>query len=161
MGFSKMMELLQEKNRGEIVLCNNGGFYVATGKDAVFLNELLKLKVSCFKPEVCKIGFPIASLEKYTELIHEKDYGYIVYYFHKDTAELEKILEYKGKNHNEITSFNINCYKCRHTTRYYKKPDIYIQAVAKLYDKELEDNRKIKKKEEKYKWFKRRKKKIN
>ena len=87
MGFCKMMELLQEKNKGKIVLCSNGGFYVAVGKDAVFLNELLNLKVSCFKPEVCKIGFPIASLEKYTELIYESGYSYVVYYFHKDKAE--------------------------------------------------------------------------
>ena len=122
MGFSQMMELLQEKNKGKIVLCSNGGFYVAIGKDAVMLQELLNLKVSCFKPEVCKIGFPIASLEKYTELIYERGYSYIVYYFNKDKVELEKLLEYKGKKHNEITSSNINCYKCKHTTKYYKRP---------------------------------------
>ena len=40
MGFSKMMELLQVKNKVEIVLCNAGNFYIAIGKDAVLLNEL-------------------------------------------------------------------------------------------------------------------------
>ena len=68
-----MMELLQEKNKGKIVFCNTGNFYVAIGKDAVILNRLLDLKVSCFKPEVCKVGFPINSLEKYLELIYEKN----------------------------------------------------------------------------------------
>ena len=64
-------------------------------------------------------------------------------------------------NKNEITNSNINCYKCRHTTKYYKKTDIYVQAVAKLHEKEQLENKEIKKKEEKYKWFKRRKKKTN
>lgn len=156
-----MMELLQEKNKGKIVLCNAGNFYIAIGKDAILLHDLVGLKLTCLKPEVCKIGFPIASLEKYTELIYESGYSYVVYYFHKDKAELEKLLEYKGKKHNEITSPNTNCYKCKHTTKYYKKNDLYVQAVAKLYEKEEQKNKEIKKKEEKFKWFKRRKKKTN
>ena len=69
MGFSQMMELLQVKNKGEIVLCNAGNFYIAIGKDAVLLNELLGLKLGCLKPEMCKVGFPIAFLEKYTNMI--------------------------------------------------------------------------------------------
>ena len=84
MGFSKMMELLQIKNKGKIVFCNAGNFYIAIGKDAVLLKELLGLQLSCFKTEVCKVGFPIASLEKYMSLIEEKEYGYIVYYLDKE-----------------------------------------------------------------------------
>ena len=38
--FSKMMELLQVKNKEKIVLCNAGNFYIAIGKDTVLLNEL-------------------------------------------------------------------------------------------------------------------------
>lgn len=97
MGFSKMMELLQEKSKGKIILCNCGNFYIATGKDAVILHEELNLQVSCFKAEVCKIGFSISSLEKYTDMIEERKYGYIVYYFDKQKEELEKLKEYKGK----------------------------------------------------------------
>ena len=92
-----MMELLQEKNKGKIVLCNCGNFYIATGKDAITLYESLGLQLSCFKPEICKVGFPIASLEKYTDMIQEKGYGYIVYFFDKQKEELEKIKEYQGK----------------------------------------------------------------
>lgn len=29
--------------------------------------------------EICKVGFPLNSLGKYTQLIKEKDYSYIVY----------------------------------------------------------------------------------
>ena len=87
MSFSKMMELLQRKNKGKVVMCNAGNFYIAIGKDAVLLNKLLDLKVTCFKTEVCKVGFPIESLEKYIDLIHEKKYGYIVYYFKQEKEE--------------------------------------------------------------------------
>ena len=33
MGFSKMLELLQEKNKGYIILANAGAFYLAKGKN--------------------------------------------------------------------------------------------------------------------------------
>ena len=68
MGFSKMMELLQQKNKGAIVLCNAGKFYIARGKDAILLNRILGLKLTCLEAEVCKVGFPITSIEKYQKL---------------------------------------------------------------------------------------------
>ena len=40
MSFSNMLEILQEKNKGKIVLVKLGVFYIATGKDAVLLNNL-------------------------------------------------------------------------------------------------------------------------
>ena len=55
MGFSKMMELLQQKNKGKIVFCNTGNFYIAIGKDAVLLNNLIDLKLSCLKQEIYRI----------------------------------------------------------------------------------------------------------
>ena len=136
MGFSRMIELLQLKNKGKIVICNAGNFYIAVGKDAVLLNNLLNLKVTCFRTEICKVGFPINSLEKYTDLIQQKEYSYIVYYFDKEKSNLEILEQYVGKNKNEIKEENINCYMCKKSTKYYKKEDKYILAVAKLYEKE-------------------------
>ncbi len=40
MGFSKMLELLQQKNKGYIILANAGAFYLARGKDAVIMYEI-------------------------------------------------------------------------------------------------------------------------
>ena len=153
-----MIELLQIKNKGVIVLCNAGNFYISVGKDAITLNEILDLKLSCFKPEVCKVGFPLIALEKYTNLIEEKDYSYIVYNFNRDNGELQIIKQYKGKNKSELEKENVNCYICKHSTKYYKNHDIYVGAVAKLYESEIEQNKEIKK-EEKDKWFKIKKKK--
>ena len=60
-----MIEILQSKNKGKIIICNSGNFYIAVGKDAVLLNRILGLKVNCLKLEICKVGFPIIALEKY------------------------------------------------------------------------------------------------
>ena len=43
MGFCEMMELLQKRESGKIIFCNMGNFYIAIGKDAVLLNNLLGL----------------------------------------------------------------------------------------------------------------------
>ena len=48
------------------------------------------------------------SLEKYTELIAEKEYSYIVYFFNQEKEELEIIMQYEGKNNNEIKENRIN-----------------------------------------------------
>ena len=131
-----MMELLQKKNDGKIVICNMGNFYISIGKDAILLNRLINLKVSCFKPEICKVGFPINSLEKYTDLLVQKRYSYIVYYFDQEKEELQILEDYEGKYNNNLKEQNINCYICSKGTGKYKRPDKYIIALSKLYENE-------------------------
>ena len=131
-----MMELLQKKNNGKIVICNMGNFYISIGKDAILLNSLINLKVSCFKQEICKVGFPINSLEKYTDLLIQKRYSYIVYYFDKEKEELQILEDYEGKYNNNLKEENINCYICSKGTGKYKRPDKYIIALSKLYENE-------------------------
>lgn len=140
MGFYQMMELLQKKENGKIIMCNLGNFYVAIGKDATLLNNLLGLKVSCVKPEVCKVGFPVCALEKYTELLVQKRYSFIVYDFDQKKEELKILESYEGKNKNKLTDRNINCYICSKSTQKYKRPDKYILALSKLYEEELEND---------------------
>ena len=140
MGFCNMIELLQKKGNGKIVFCNMGNFYIAIGKDAVLLNSLLNLKVSCIKPEICKVGFPINSLEKYTNLLIQKRYSYVVYYFDQEKEELEILEDYRGKNNNHLEEENINCYICSKSTKQYKKSDKYILALSKLYENEEQNN---------------------
>ena len=89
---------------------------------------------------MCKVGFPLLSIEKYTELIEKTDYSYIVYFFNQQTEELEVIKEFVGTKENKIKDKRQNCYICKHSTKSYLKPDKYIQAVARLYEKEFEEN---------------------
>ena len=166
MGFSKMIELLQEKEKGKIILVNAGSFYIARGKDAILLHNILDLKLSCLEIEVCKVGFPINSLEKYTNLIEEKNYSYIVYNFDNELSKLKIIKKYDGKNINHIEENRCNCYICSNTVKMYKKHDRYVQAVVDLFEEEKQSKEaKVLEKnvEEKriIKWTRKKKKKIN
>ncbi|MCI8384346.1 MAG: hypothetical protein HFJ33_05755 [Clostridia bacterium] len=136
MGFSKMLELLQIKEKGNVVLCGLGSFYLARGKDALLLHKIANLKLNCMEIEVCKIGFPIASLEKYTDLLEVNGYSYKAYFYNKQQKELELVKQYKGKKTNQEKQQKANCYLCKNTVKYDKKTDEYIEALAKLYEKE-------------------------
>jgi len=101
------------------------------------------------EPEVCKIGIPVNSTETYMKKIEEKEYSYIVYYFNQQTNRLEVIKKYTGKNKNTETNEKKNCYICQNTVKVYKKPDKYIEAVAELYEEEIEHRKNNQKKENK------------
>ena len=66
------------------MLIKTGVFYIATGKDAIFLNKVLKLKCTCFSENVCKVGIPETSLPKYLERLDRLDVSYIVYHFNNE-----------------------------------------------------------------------------
>ena len=134
MSFGKMVELLQRKDNGKIILVNSGSFYIARGRDAVLLHNILNLKVNCMEAEICKIGFPLNSLEKYTQLIEQEQYSYIVYNYDNKLGKLNITKKYNGKKLNTIEEEKLNCYICKNTVKMYKKNDKYIQAVADLYE---------------------------
>ena len=148
MSFGKMVEILQQKDKEKIILVNSGSFYIARGKDAVLLHNILNLKVNCMEAEICKIGFPLNSLEKYTKIIEEEQYSYIVYNYDNKLGKLDIIKKYNGKKINTIKEEKLNCYICTNTVKMYKKNDIYIQAVANLYE---EENKKTEKEQNKEK----------
>ena len=74
MSFSKMLEILKKKEEGKIVLVKLGTFYVAVGEDAVFLHKKIDLKCTCYKMNICKVGFPVIALDKYVEKLNETKY---------------------------------------------------------------------------------------
>ena len=80
------------------------------------------------------------ALEKYTELLAQKRYSFIVYDFDQKKEELKILEAYEGKNKNKLTNRNINCYICSKSTQKYKKPDKYILALTKLYEEELKND---------------------
>ena len=134
MSFSNMLEILQEKNKGKIVLIKLGAFYVATEKDAVLLHNKLELKCTCFKNNICKVGIPINSLERYIEKLDKIKYSYIIYDYNKEKNELKEIYSKIGKQ-NKVTDKNIKCLKCKGIVAY--KNDEYMEAIYKLESKQL------------------------
>ena len=102
MKFGEMIKILQDKEKGSIVLINCGGFYIARGKDAILLNKILDLKLTCIeKDKVCKVGFPIGTLEKYKKLIKRNRYSFVIYNFDKQNNNLKIIEKYEGSLKNE------------------------------------------------------------
>ena len=65
MSFSQMLEILKKTEKGNIVFIRVGTFYIAVGEDAVLMHKKLDLKCTCFKTNICKVGFPILSLDRY------------------------------------------------------------------------------------------------
>lgn len=83
MSFSSMLEILQEKNKGKIVIIKLGAFYIATGRDATLLHKKLGLKCTCYKNNICKVGIPVASIEKYIPILDRTKYAYVIYDYDK------------------------------------------------------------------------------
>ena len=141
MKFSKRIEEIKnkEENTGKIVLIRCGIFFIAIGNDAILLNELYGLKVTCFKENVCKIGIPVSFLLKYLELIEQKGYGYILYDYEKETKELIFQYKYEGQKNTEKQT----CKNCKECANYkgcsYSNINIYEllnQKKAEKHDNE-------------------------
>lgn len=135
MAFKEMMEILQENNKGKIVLIKLGAFYIATGKDAVLLHKKLDLKCTCFTNNACKVGVPITSLDKYIEKLENLKLSYIVYDYNKEKNELKEKCSKIGKLNKEKNN-NINCLICKGIEKY--KNDKYLEALAKYLEKDKE-----------------------
>ena len=128
-----MMEILKEEDKGRIVLCNNGSFYVAVGNDAILLNKILNLQLSCMKTGLCKVGFPIEALEKYIGLLIKTGFGFVIYDFNSEKEDLVIALSYKGERFNYETEKN-KCFTCEKYKN--KKVDKYTRALIKMYEHE-------------------------
>ena len=87
MGYGQMVDILRKEHKNEIVFVRAGAFYIAVEEDAVFLNNKLKLKCSCYKKNSCKVGVPINALDKYLEKVEKLGYAYHVYSVNKEKIE--------------------------------------------------------------------------
>ena len=132
-----MLSNLQKINAGKIVLVKIGAFYIAKGKDAVLLNKILKLKNTCLEKEICKVGFPVNSLNKYIEKLNELEYGYIVYNYDSKENRLTQILRKEGKINKEEEE-RVNCLLCKNNIKNYQTEDKYMEALSEFYKERRE-----------------------
>lgn len=65
MRYHERIKFIKEHAKDDLILTQAGNFYIAVGRDAVFLSKLLNFKCTCFTKGMCKVGFPINSLDKY------------------------------------------------------------------------------------------------
>lgn len=111
MNFYEMILKLKEIYINEIILVSYGAFYIAIGEDAVLLNKKLGLQVNCIKRNVCKVGVPKNSIDKYVEKLNKINYSYIVLDFNKEMKTLTSIYSKNGNN-KEYTLINKKCSEC-------------------------------------------------
>ena len=140
MKFSKRIEELKnkEENKGKIVLVRCGIFVIAIGNDAILLNKLYGLKVTCFKENICKVGMPVSYVLKYLDLIEEKGYSYVLYDYGKDTKELAVQYRCEGQVNEEQEC----CKKCKECPNYKGKSysNINIYELLEQRKERLQKN---------------------
>lgn len=65
----KQYNELKAKDRSKVYLFKIGIFYNILNEDARLVSKELGLKLTDLSPDIIKCGFPIAKLEKYTNLL--------------------------------------------------------------------------------------------
>lgn len=110
MKFLKAVEQLQQntENKGKIVIVRCGAFFVAIGKDALILNKILGFKVTCMRKNLCKVGIPINSILRYSEILENKGYSFLLYDYDKEKNEYTLKYSFIGKTAQEVN----DCFEC-------------------------------------------------
>ena len=67
---------LKKKNKDIIYLIRVGIFYNIINEDAYILSKELDLKITELGPNISKCGFPCNQIEKYTNLLEQKNIKY-------------------------------------------------------------------------------------
>ena len=89
--FIEMVARLQKENEGKIVLVRNGIFLCGIGKDAVIMNNLLKMKPVCFQEGICKVGIPVSCFKQTIPQLLETGYSYVVCDYNHEKKNLKYI----------------------------------------------------------------------
>lgn len=108
MKFVETIENLQKKYEGTVILAKNGIFFVAIGKDAIFLSEKIGLKRTCMKDKLCKVGFLVKSADRYIERLKNENISFALYVIDKTSNSPEQLYSYSGEAHREVR----NCLEC-------------------------------------------------
>lgn len=74
----KQYEELKKKNSEKIYIFKVGIFYNILNDDARVVSNSIGLKLTDLGPDIVKCGFPIAKLDKYTNLLISKNLQYEV-----------------------------------------------------------------------------------
>lgn len=69
---------LKKQDASSIYIFRVGIFYNILNEDAHILNEKLGLKLTSLSPEITKCGFPISSLDKYTQKLDKMQIKYSI-----------------------------------------------------------------------------------
>ena len=109
MNFLELVRKIKVKNVGKVCIVKSGIFYYALDKDALVMGKYCKLDKICFSVNVCKVGFPVNSLDKYMNILKSNSISFCVYGFLDEniTDFMEKeTFNYKDKEYGKL----FDCY---------------------------------------------------
>ena len=84
MKFEQGIIILKKANPNHLIIAKCGIFYYAIGNDALIIEKELKLKKTCLKKYMCKVGILEKALKENLEILRKKEYKYIVYQYSKN-----------------------------------------------------------------------------
>ena len=113
MKYLELVEKLQKtsENQGSIVIIKNGKFFIGIGKDAIILNDLLGLKLTCMRNTLCKVGFQTRSIEKYIKKLQDTNKSFVIYNYDRTKNQEEEIIRIKAEPIYESKTC-MNCKEC-------------------------------------------------
>ena len=111
MKYIELIEKLQKQEKDRIIMSKCGAFFVALGKDAIMLNKLLGLKLTCQKEKLCEVGIPLQSILKYIDELENLGYSFSIYDYSKEKKEITLEYNFDGKP-NHIIANCLDCSKC-------------------------------------------------
>lgn len=133
MKFLEMVQKLQQEHKGKLVIVQCGIFYIGVGKDAIILNKLINLELTCYTKSICKAGFPENALSKYIKLLQASNISVVVYGY---TDKTESTLECCGKRHDILLNVVggeiiekkqcTDCKSCKHRKKENKDEDYVV-----------------------------------
>ena len=127
MKYLDLVEKLQKapENDGNIVMIKNGIFFVGVGKDAIILNNLLGLKLTCMKNELCKVGFQTRSIEKYVKKLQETNKSFVIYNYDRTKNQEYEIIRIKAEPVYEQNK----CFNCESCNNKQETTDEIIERI--------------------------------
>ena len=112
MKYADIIEEIQKKEKNRIIIVKCGAFFVSLGKDAVILNKLLGLKLTCQKERLCKVGIPVNYIIKYVDKLEEKGYSFSIYDYSREDKKINLEYSFDGKKCN-CTISSLDCSNCK------------------------------------------------
>lgn len=94
----EMIKKLMKEEKEKIVLADVGIFYVAVGIDAYILHEIFGLKLNRYAEDKYKVGVSVGSIEKYVDILNDKNIPYVIYKYDKKENLVEEYLKLYESN---------------------------------------------------------------
>ena len=141
MNFLDFERKIKKENLGKVCIIRLGVFYYSLEKDALVLEKHCNLDKICFSPNICKVAFPVMSIEKYIDILTERKVSFCVYdYLIGNSKNFldEKTFVYKDKEYGKIfetdfgsidySKYEMDCFNCK----FYEKE--IVCNVSRLTD---------------------------